>query len=202
MINPVIKVFLADDQLIAREGWKRILESSKDIEIIGEAITAHEAPRLVNESQPDILLMDLKWFGDESAGWTAIKDIKRQNKKTKIIAVTAYENLIKDAKNNGADAVLIKNFTRDELISLIRELAKKEESLSPTDEYVFDPLSLRELDVLKLAANGARDKQIAEKLHISPATVKNHMKNILEKLNVSNRTEAAKVARDRGILMD
>jgi DNA-binding NarL/FixJ family response regulator len=86
------------------------------------------------------------------------------------------------------------------LVSLIRELAKKDETASPAAEYILEPLSLRELEVLRLAANGARDKQIAEKLHISPATVKNHMKNILEKLNVSNRTEAAMVARDRGIL--
>lgn len=195
----VITVFLADDMLIAREGWKRILEGAKDIAIIGEAITASEAPRLVNESMPDILLMDLKWFGDESAGWDAIKRIKKSNKKTKVIAVTAYENLIKDARANGADAILTKNFTREELTSLIRELAKIETpALPPRDTLPVEELTPREVEVLRLAANGLRDKQIAETLTVSPATVKNHMKSIRAKLGAANRTEAAKVAREKG----
>lgn len=198
-MNPsVISVFLADDQLIAREGWKRILENSKDIAIIGESITAIETPRLVNDSMPDILLMDLKWFGDESAGWNAIRQIKKSNKKTKIIAVTAYENLIKDARDNGADAVLIKNFTREQLTSLIRELARMETPSSPRESVQVEELTPREMEVLRLAAIGLRDKQIADKLTLSPATVKNHMKSILAKLGVGNRTEAAKVAREKG----
>jgi len=195
-----INVFLADDQLIAREGWKRILESSKDIIIVGEAITAHETPRLVNEINPDVLLMDLKWFGDESAGWNAIREIKSVNRKTKIIAVTAYENLIKDARLHGADAVLIKNFTREELISLIRELAQKVTSQLPLEVETNEELTSRELDVLRLVANGFRDKEIAESLSISPATVKNHVKSILAKFGASNRTQAAKIAHDKGLI--
>jgi two-component system, NarL family, response regulator LiaR len=195
-----IRVFLADDQLIAREGLKGILDGVDDISIAGEAITALEVPRKVDESKPDILLMDLKWFGDESAGWSAIRDVKKQHPQVRVIAVTAYENLVRDARIAGADAVLLKTFTKDELVSLVRELAKKEYVDTPEPTNVMDDLTQRELDVVRLIADGRRDKEIAEILSISIATVKNHVKSILAKLSVSNRTQAARVARDRGFV--
>jgi DNA-binding NarL/FixJ family response regulator len=114
-----ITILVADDQLIAREGLTTILETSEEIKVIGEARTTIEAIEKSGELTPDILLMDLKWFGDDNAGWTAISEIKRKHLKTKIIALTAYGKLIRGAKLAGADAALLKTFTRDELLNEI-----------------------------------------------------------------------------------
>lgn len=201
MIQKIIRVLLADDQLIAREGLRRILESEKDIRVAGEAITALEVPRKVDMVNPDVVLMDLKWFGDESAGWSAIKDIKRDHPGVRIIAVTAYENLVRDARYAGADAVLLKTFTKDELVSLVRELAVKEAmSFSQEVANLVEELTARELDVLRLVAEGKRDKEIADILSISSSTAKNHVKSILGKLNATNRTQAAKIAREKKLI--
>ena len=180
MDKPIIRVFLADDQYIAREGWKRILDSVDNIEIAGEAITAHEVPRKVMETKPDVILMDLKWFGDESAGWAAIKEVKTKQPSVRVIAVTAYEKLIRDARIAGADAVWLKTFTRDELIGLIRELANKKDTfqaqLVMENHTIIEALTSRETEVLQLISQGFQDKEIARMLNIAPTTVKNHVK--------------------------
>jgi two-component system, NarL family, response regulator len=201
IMNTKIKVLLADDTLIAREGWKRILETTDDMEVVGEAKKATETLRKVRELKPDVLLMDLKWFGDETAGWAAIQEIK-QELKIKIIAVTAFENLIRDARLAGADAALLKTFTREELLGEIREQASRPEnapiSLNPVSmrEIITD----REQQVLQLVGEGRRDKEIAKLLNIAPTTAKNHVKKILEKLNAENRTQAVSIAREMGLL--
>jgi DNA-binding NarL/FixJ family response regulator len=114
-----ITILIADDETIAREGVKSILETAHEIKIIGEAMTANEAIIKSSELKPDVLLMDLKWFGDETAGWSAIREIKRNHLNTKIIALTAYQNLIRDAKRAGADSTLLKSFTKEELLNEI-----------------------------------------------------------------------------------
>jgi DNA-binding NarL/FixJ family response regulator len=196
-----IKVLLADDTLIAREGWKKILETASDIEVVGDAKTATETLRKVKELIPDVLLMDLKWFGDETAGWAAIRQIK-QEFKVKVIAVTAYESLIKDARLAGADSALLKTFTREELLSEIREQASQSSEihislpLIPMRNNITD----RELQVLKLMGEGHSDKEIAKILGIAPTTAKNHVKSILEKINAKNRTQAVSLAREMGLL--
>jgi len=117
-----ITVLIADDTPLAREGLRRILETSNDINVVGEVVTAHEVSRKVLDLEPDILLADLKWLGDGTAGWMVIRDAKLAFPSIKIIAITAYEHLIQDARLAGADATLIKTFTRDDLLSLIRVL--------------------------------------------------------------------------------
>jgi DNA-binding NarL/FixJ family response regulator len=196
-----IKVLLADDTLIAREGWKKILETASDMEVVGEARSAVETKRKVKELSPDVLLMDLYWFGDESAGWSSIREIK-QEYKVKIIAVTAYENLIRDARLAGADSAMLKTFTREELLTEIREQASR-----PEREPVLlasgvrpEVLTERELQVLQLLGDGNRDKEIAKLLGIAPATAKNHVKSILDKLSAKNRTQAVSVGREMGFL--
>jgi DNA-binding NarL/FixJ family response regulator len=196
-----IKVLLADDTLIAREGWKKILETARDIEIVGDAKSAVETLRKVKELKPDILLMDLNWFGDDTAGWTAIREIK-QSSNVKIIAVTAFENLIRDARLVGADSALLKTFTREQLLDEIHEQASRrnETSLSPQSILKGESITDRESQVLKLMGEGHRDKEIAEILGIAPTTAKNHVKSILEKLNAKNRTQAVSLAREMGLL--
>jgi len=197
----IIKILLADDTLIAREGWKRILEMEKDLAVAGEVTTAQETLGKVQETGADILLMDLKWSGDESAGWTAIQEVKREYPKVKIIAVTAYENLIAQARSVGADAALLKTFTREELINQIRSLASKPETIVTVHPLTAkEKLTEREIQVLKLMKEGNRDREIAACLTIAPTTAKNHVKNILEKLGAKNRTQAVLIARERGLL--
>ena len=196
-----IKVLLADDTLIAREGWKRILETASDIEIVGEARSAVETKRKVKELAPDVLLMDLLWFGDESAGWAVIREIK-QEFKVKIIAVTAYENLIRDARLAGADSALLKTFSREELLTEIREQATQpeREPVALVSDARTETLTKRELEVLRLLKDGHPDKEIANMLGIANTTAKNHVKNILGKLNAKNRTQAVAVGQELGLL--
>ncbi len=196
-----IRLLLADDTLIAREGWKKILETANDIEVVGEVKTATEALRIVKELQPDVLLTDLNWFGDETAGWATIREIKRTGSKVKIIAVTSYENLIRDARFAGADSALLKTFTREELLNEIREQASRpDEPTHATRTSLDATITDRELEVLKLMAGGHSDKSIAAMLNIAPMTAKNHIKNILDKLNSKNRTSAVSVALRMGLI--
>lgn len=120
-----IKILLADDILIAREGWKYILETDDLVEVVGECDAAYKIFAKIQETNPDILLMNLKWFGDVSAG-TTVREIKKSFTNVRIIAITAYENLISDARLAGADVVLLKTFTREKLLTIIRELAPRE----------------------------------------------------------------------------
>lgn len=119
-MRSTIRVLLADDTLIAREGWKRILESEPDIQVVGEAITAPEAQQKARELAPDVVLMDLKWFDEEEAGAAAIAELKQSAPHIRVIAITVYARLIADARKVGADATLPKGFSRAELLSAIR----------------------------------------------------------------------------------
>ena len=197
-----IRVMLADDTLIAREGWKTILSTSKDVQVIGVAATITEVIRMVRELSPDVLLMDLKWSGDETAGWSTIRTIKTSQPGVRVIAITAYENLINDARRSGADAALTKTFTRDELLDLIREVMTQ--SPKPPVEappHDVDGLTPRELEVLNLLKQGYEDREIAHMLSIAEATAKNHVKSIIAKLGAKNRTHAVSLARERQIIL-
>lgn len=203
MTDTKIRVFLADDKLLSREGLNRILETAEYIEIVGEASDPLETIRKVIELKPDILLMDLLWHGDQTAGWSAIKEIKLEVPSVKVIAITAYENLIRDARRAGADAALTKTFGYDELFNMINELASRKESFSlPLSDapIVFEELTSRELEVLKLMAQGHSNVEIGKSLNIAESTTKNHVKKILSKLGANNRTHAVSLAREQGLL--
>lgn len=196
-----IRVMLADDTLIAREGWKTILSTSKDIQVVGEAATISEVLRKVRELAPDVLLMDLKWSGDETAGWSTIRTIKTSQPEVRVIAITAYENLISDARRAGADAALTKTFTRDELLELIREvMAQSSKPVLEETARETEDLTPRELEALNLLKQGYTDREIAEALSIAQATAKNHVKSIISKLGAKNRTHAVSLAREKGII--
>ncbi len=202
MDESTIRIIIADDSNMNRIALKRIFETTSNIKVIGEVTNAQETLRVVQNNLPDILIMDLSWYSDESAGRMAIKEIKAAVPKIKILAITAYESLIADARKAGADASLTRVFEIDQLIRMVEALFQRTDNFSEkqSDREIFDDLSPREKEVLNLLVDGYQDKEIAEKLIIAESTAKNHVKNILSKLNARNRVEAIKRARDLGIL--
>jgi DNA-binding NarL/FixJ family response regulator len=203
MKKNTISVVIADDTQVAREGLRAMLETARDIQIIGEADSAYSVPRLVQELSPDILIMDLKWENDQTAGWVKIREIKEKGPEPRIIALTAYEHLIPDARRSGADEVLTKNFRREALIDLVREVASRETSRQPENigiPRVEETLTKREIEVLELLDKGLSDKEISEALHIQVNTAKNHVKSILQKLDSENRRKAVIRAKELKLL--
>ncbi len=196
-----ITVMIADDTEIAREGLRRILETSKEIRIIGEATTSIEAARMAIELKPQVVIMDLKWFGDENAGWRVIREIKMSSPDIRVIAMTAYKNLIKNARLAGADVGLLKMFSSTELIQLIESISQSDINMSVAPiESIKSTLTNREIDVLRRVAEGLTDNEISNFLGISTTTVKNQIGSILSKLGAVNRTHAIRIAHELKLL--
>ena len=202
MMNKKIRVIICDDDAIYREGLKSVLRTASDIQLIGEVDAAQMIMRKVMELSPDLLLIDLAWYGDPTAGWSAIRDVKKVRPDIKIIALTAFENLIDEARRYGADAALVKIFDKDRLFAMIRELAYRKEDFSLSQKKAINDsnISERELEVLRFIADGKNNKEIDDNLCIAQSTVKNHVRNILSKLDAKNRTEAAAIARQKNII--
>jgi DNA-binding NarL/FixJ family response regulator len=196
-----IRVVLADDTLIAREGWRKILETEDDIEIVGEVTVPQETLQKVRTLRPDVLLMDLRWWEDDSAGISAIAHVKHDIPGTKIVAITNYNHLVAGARRAGAEAVLPKGFSRSELLDTIRALRHVSSFPVPVESGVADEqLSEREYQVLALMAKGLIDKEIAVQLNVAPGTVKGHIRNIFSTLGASNRAQAVAIGFERGII--
>ena len=201
-----IRIMIADDTDIAREGLERILAAETDLEIVGEGATLHETIRKAHELRPDILILDLKWFADESAGIEAIKRLKEEVPETKVIAITIYPHLVQQAKSAGALSALNKEVPKGQLIEEIRSVYALPLPLPPPPQVVTPPttrleeLTKRELEVLALMAEGKTDKEIAEALGVAESTAKNHVGSILGKLNVPNRAGAVAAAYQLGLV--
>jgi DNA-binding NarL/FixJ family response regulator len=201
-----IRIMIADDTDIAREGLRRILAAETDIKIVGEGATIHETIQKVHDLHPDILLLDLKWFGDERAGIEAIKRLASEIPQTKVIAITIYPHLIEPARNAGALTALTKEVPKGRLIEEIRSVYALPASPPPSPQVVTPPtppveeLTEREREVLALMAEGKTDRQIARALGIAESTAKNHVGNILGKLNVPNRAGAVAVGFELGLI--
>jgi DNA-binding NarL/FixJ family response regulator len=201
-----IRVVIADDTDIAREGLRRILAAETDMKIVGEGATLHETIQKVHDLRPDVLLLDLKWFGDEHAGIGAIERLIREVPQTKVIAITIYPHLIELAKSAGALAALTKEVPKQRLIEEIRSVYALPAPPPPSPQVVTPPitpveeLTERELEVLALMAEGKTDRQIARALGIAESTAKNHVGNILGKLNVPNRAGAVAAGYQLGLI--
>ncbi len=197
------RVLVAEDTEIGRRGIRDMFETAEDIVLAGETDSVHSVPRLVQELAPDVLLLDLKWFDDEAAGWIKIRELKQSHPELKIVAITAFPELGLEAWKQGADQVVSKNLRREELLEVLRTVnlrkaaPEREESLGNQRPAQLSP---RELQVLELLDKGLSDKEISEALSIEVHTTKNHVKSILQKLNVENRRKAAIKAREQGIL--
>jgi len=212
------RILLADDHALLREGLRGIIDSQPDMEVVGEASDGLEAIVKANELRPDLILMDIQMPGCD--GLEATLKIKQALPDTVIVMLTVRDDEEKlfAALKYGAQGYLVKDIRARDLLEKARGALRGEAALSPllagrvlSEFHRMSNLGLweqgdessltdREQQVLAQVALGASDKDIAETLTISLNTVKTHMRNILAKLHVSTRREAAKVARGKGLL--
>jgi DNA-binding NarL/FixJ family response regulator len=214
-----IRVLLADDHALFREGLASIITNQPDMVVVGEADDGLEALVKAQELKPDLILMDITMPGGD--GLEATYKIKTMLPDTVIVVLTVHndEERLFQAIKNGAQGYLLKNIRSETMLELIRGALRGEAAITPglagymleefrrlsrgkpdDDSEPVETLTFREQEVLAEVSTGASDKEIAESLSISLYTVKSHMRNILGKLHVNSRYEAAKVARYKGLV--
>src|SRR6266850_3871876 len=206
MTPPVIRILCVDDHRLVREGIALIVSREPDMKVVGFAATSEEALQKYNQHRPDITLMDLRL--SETSGLDAIVAIRRQHPDARMIVLTMYQGDedIHQALAAGAATYLLKDSLSDDLIRVIREVHAGGKPVGQDvrtrlmERATLPKLTPREIDVLKLVAQGRRNKEIATLLRISDETVPVHLKNIFAKLNVNERTSAVNVALRRGIV--
>ena len=200
-----IRVLLVDDHAVVRSGLSKFLLVNQDMELAGEASDGMEALSLVRTTKPDVILMDLLMPGMD--GITATREIHQKYPQIKIIALTSFaeQNLVQGALQAGAIGYIQKNVTAVELANAIRSAYSGRMILSPEATQVLaqsitqshlpgNELTEREQDVLRCMVNGMNNNEIAKELFISLGTVKFHISNIFQKLDVDSRVEAVKMA--------
>ncbi len=214
-MSDAIRIILVDDHHLVRLGLTAYFSTLPDIQVVGEAGTGEEAVRLVGELAPDVVLMDLIMPGMD--GVEATRQVKKVSPRTQVIVVTSYheDEHIFPAIRAGALSYVLKDIDPDDLADAIRRAHAGEAVLNPRvaarmvkelggmrQETVnpFRELTDRELDVLKLIAAGKNNQEIADVLVISEKTVKTHITNLLTKLHLSDRTQAAVFAWQAGIV--
>jgi DNA-binding NarL/FixJ family response regulator len=216
----MVRVLICDDQTVVREGLAAILSTDPGIEVVGLASNGEEALELVAETQPDIVLMDLKM--PVMNGVQATQSLQREHPQVRVLVLTTYsaDEWVFDAVRAGASGYLLKDTRRDELVAAIKGTLEGKTYLDPTiagkvmkqvaagpaapkpDQRPVEAFTERELDVLGLVAEGFSNPEIAQRLHLAPGTVRNYVSVILQKLGVSDRTQAAVLAIRRGLVDD
>ena len=202
-----IRILLAEDHVVVRQGTRQLLEREHDFEIVGEAGDGEEAVQLASQFKPDVVIMDVAM--PKLSGIEATKQIKAILPATSVLVLTGYDydEYIFSMLEAGACGYLLKNVSGDELISAVRAVYAGEPIIHPTvlrklmtrfktpaaepaQVQPSSPLSDREMEVLKVAAKGISNKDIAHTLFISERTVQSHMRSIFNKLGVGSRSEA------------
>lgn len=206
MSKITIRILIADDHYVVRMGLAALIETEPDLQVVGEAADGTQVVELYKKLEPDLVLMDLRM--PRTDGVTATRKIREQFPDARILMLTTYDgdDDIHKALSAGAGGYLLKNSTRDSLIPAIRAVAAgqrwipQEVASRLAARKMFEELTPRELDVLHQLAKGLANKEIADVLKISEHTVKDHLKSILGKLHVADRTEAVTAALQRGII--
>ena len=204
-----IRLLIVDDHFVVRAGLQDVLSSQPDFEIVGEATNGVEAVALADRLKPDVVLTDLSM--PQMDGVTAIGRIKAEHREIQILVLTSYDSDsdVLPAIEAGAIGYLLKDAPREELYSAIRAAAEGKPLLTSAVAArlmermrgpTVEALSSREIDVLKLVAKGANNREIAEQLYITQATVKSHLIRIYGKLDVADRTAAVTKALELRIL--
>lgn len=208
-----IRVFIADDHAVVREGLRALIGTEPGMEVVGEAADGREAVERVKVLQPDVILLDLVM--PHKSGIEAIQEITAANAEARILVLTSFadDDKVFPAIKAGALGYLLKDSSPDQLLRAIREVYQGEPSLDPTIALKLlrefkrpadarpapEPLTEREVKVLSLVSRGLTNQEIAEVLGISERTVRTHVGNILDKLHLANRTQATLYALRTGL---
>lgn len=205
-----LKIMLVDDHEVVRLGLKSLIQRYDNLSIIAEAGSEAEAIRTAAEIKPDIVLMDIRL--NNGSGIEACRQITQTVPETKVIMLTSYaeEELLFDAIRAGASGYVLKQVGTNDLVRTIEAVARGESTLDPSltqklfsamresmrqqEKSAFEGLTQQEMQVLALIMEGKTNKEIASDLYLSPGTARNYVSNVLSKLNVSNRAEAAAYA--------
>ena len=218
-MTPPVRILIVDDQELFREGLHTLLSVQSDLQVVGEARNGEEALRLAEDLKPDVALMDLRM--PVLNGVAATRHLKSTRPEIKVIVLTTFDDDedVFEGLRAGAIGYLLKDVASEKLVEAIRavargaaflqpsitgkvlaEFARLSPSLPPQAQPLVEPLSERELDILRLLSQGASNKEIADDLVITVGTVKNHVTSILAKLGVRDRTQAALKAKELGIM--
>ncbi len=213
----MIRILICDDQAIVCDGLEAILSTDDEIEVVGLAANGAQAVELAQKTKPDLVLMDLKMPGMN--GIQATQAIRDTLPDTRVLVLTTYDadEWVFDAIRSGAAGYLLKDTPRDQLIPAIKDTVAGKthvdpgvagklfkhiahENMSQPDSTLTEKLSERELEILRLIANGFSNAEIAQQLHLSDGTVRNYVSALFAKLGVSDRTQAAVLALRYGIV--
>lgn len=208
---------IVEDHTILRQGLRVLLSSDPDFKIVGEAEDGRESVRLAETLSPDLVLMDLSM--PKMTGTEAISEIKKRSTDTKIVVLTVHkgEDYVLSALKAGADGYVLKDANRDELATAIKKVLEGKRYLSPDisgkviEGYLegkkalrtktsWDTLTQREREILKLIAEGYKNKEVAESLFISVKTVQKHRSNLMEKLDLHNTAALTVFAIEKGLV--
>jgi two-component system, NarL family, nitrate/nitrite response regulator NarL len=216
-----IRVVIADDHPIVRDGLKKLLLLEDDIKVVGEACDGRQVLDLMQEHEPDVLLLDLRMPNLD--GLSVLQNLRESGRKTKVIVLTASDdkNEFVQAMKLGCSGIVLKQTATELIVKSIRKVhggeiwldshttaAVMRQFASPGDQLMASangkgrersPLSTREREIVQLVAQGYKNKEMAEKMFISEQTVKNHLHNIFDKLGVSDRLELALYAIHKGL---
>jgi len=212
-MSDTIRILIADDHKIVRKGLQALIATQQNLTVVGEAANGVEAVKLAGQLQPDVILLDLVM--PQKGGIEAIQEIKQSNADARILVLTSFtdDEKVFSAIKSGALGYLLKDSSPQELVQAIQSVHRGEASLSPVIAMKLmkelnqpadlppaeEPLTAREVTVLKLVARGYTNQEISEELTVSERTVGTHVSNILSKLHLANRTQAALYALREGL---
>jgi NarL family two-component system response regulator LiaR len=208
-----IRILIVDDHAVVREGLRALIDARPDMELVGEAVDGVEAVQKARSLQPDVILLDLVM--PRKGGIEAIDEIKEESPSARILVLTSFaeDDKVFPAIKAGALGYLLKDSSAQELLRAIRDVYQGEPTMHPTIARKLmrelqrppdlppteDPLTEREVEVLRFVAQGLSNQEIADRFVISERTVRTHVTNILGKLHLANRTQAALYALREGL---